>query len=74
MSLWIQGTFWLATGIGWAFFMLGAAFGHLRDTLVHGNFAPFNFWMIFVNGFVGLYLLALLYFYFKDKKISRQSR
>jgi hypothetical protein len=31
LCIWIGGTFWLATGLGWALFMLGATYGHVRD-------------------------------------------
>lgn len=61
LSVWIRGTFWLATGLGWSFFMLGAAFGHLQDTLVHGNYAPNNFFMIFVDTIIPFILITLLY-------------
>src|SRR6185369_15461140 len=29
LSICIGGSFWLATGLGWSFFMLGATYGHL---------------------------------------------
>lgn len=61
LSVWIRGTFWLATGLGWSFFMLGAAFGHLQDTLVRGNYAPNNFFMIFVDTIIPVMLMTLLY-------------
>src|SRR5436190_21212785 len=33
LSIWIDGSFWLATGLGSSFFMLGATYGHLHQTL-----------------------------------------
>lgn len=63
LCLWIRGSFWIATGLGWALFMLGAAYGHLRETLLQGNYAPANFPMIFTDGFVAIWLLVLVYLY-----------
>jgi hypothetical protein len=60
LCIWIRGRFWLATGIGWSFFLLGAAYGHLHDTVVHANYAPNNFFMIFVDSIIAVMLLALL--------------
>lgn len=40
--IWIGGTFWLATGLGWSFFMLGACYGHIREMIVNENYAPYN--------------------------------
>jgi len=60
LSIWIRGNFWLATGIGWSFFLLGAAIGHLHDTIVNANYAPYNFLMIFVDSLIALILLTLL--------------
>lgn len=61
LSIWIRGRFWLATGIGWSFFLLGAAYGHLHDTIVNANYAPNNFLMIFVDSIIPFVLLTLLY-------------
>jgi hypothetical protein len=60
LSIWIRGNFWLATGLGWSFFMLGAAYGHLHDTIVNANYAPNNFLMIFVDTLIPVILLTLL--------------
>ncbi len=68
LSIWIRGTFWLATGLGWSLFMLGAAAGHLIETIVKQNFATYNFFMSFIDAFFAIYILLLLYLYFKNKK------
>ena len=31
LCIWIGGLFWLATGLGWSFFMLGATYGHISE-------------------------------------------
>ena len=43
LCVFIGGGFWLATAIGWSFFMFGAAWGHIQQVLVEGNYAPYNF-------------------------------
>ena len=65
LSIWIGGSFWLATGLGWSFFMLGATYGHLYQTLREGNYAPYNFLTIFSDGFIAVWLLVLLYLYWR---------
>ena len=52
--------FWLATGLGWSFFMLGAAYGHIRETVIRGDYAPYNFFTMFSDGFIGIWILVLL--------------
>jgi hypothetical protein len=42
LCLWQRRGFRTATGIGVAVFLLGCAYGHLKDMIVHGNFAPYN--------------------------------
>src|SRR5262245_59641719 len=42
LCVFFGGGFWLATAIGWSFFMFGAAWGHVRELIVEGNYAPYN--------------------------------
>ena len=42
MCIWQRRGFRTATGIGFATFLLGCAYGHFRDMTLHGNFAPYN--------------------------------
>src|ERR1043166_7695697 len=65
LCYWLRGIFWTATGLGWALFMLGATYGHIRETVLHGNFAPYNFFMIFSDGFVAVWLLLLVGLHFR---------
>jgi hypothetical protein len=37
LCIWIGGLFWLATGLGWSLFMLGATYGHIRETVIKGG-------------------------------------
>jgi hypothetical protein len=66
LCIWIGGTFWLATGLGWSLFMLGAAYGHIHQMIVAGNYAPYNFLTIFSDGFIALWLLVLLYLHHRQ--------
>jgi len=40
--------------------MLGATYGHIREAVLKGDYAPYNF---FSDGFIGVWLLVLLYLY-----------
>lgn len=42
LCFWLRGDFWLATIIAVSVFLLGAAYGHIRDIIVNRNFAPGN--------------------------------
>jgi hypothetical protein len=66
LCIWIGGTFWLATGLGWSLFMLGATHGHIRETVLNGDYAPYNFLTIFSDGFIGIWLLVLLWLYYRS--------
>lgn len=72
LCIWIGGLFWLATGLGWSVFMLGATYGHIYQTLREGNYAPYNFLTIFSNGFIALWLLGLLYLYYRSGGFKRE--
>lgn len=65
LCIWIGGLFWLATGLGWSLFMLGATAGHIYQTVTADNYAPYNFLMIFADGFVAIWLLVLLYLHYR---------
>lgn len=70
LCIWIGGTFWLATGLGWSLFMLGATYGHIREVVVAGNYAPYNFLTIFSDGFVALWLAVLLFLHYRQGGFS----
>ena len=46
LCIWQRRGFWTATGLGYAVFMLGCAYGHFRDMTLHGNFSPYNVGLI----------------------------
>ena len=66
------GLFWLATGLGWSLFMLGATYGHIREMIVQGNYAPYNFLTIFSDGFIAIWLIVLLYLYYREGGFQNQ--
>jgi len=42
MCIWQRRGFRTATGLGYAIFLLGCGYGHLREMILKGNFAPYN--------------------------------
>jgi len=72
LCIWIGGTFWLATGLGWALFLLGAAYGHVHQMMKTGDFEPYNFLAIFSDGFIGIWLLVLLFIYWRCGGFERK--
>jgi hypothetical protein len=63
LCLWQRGGFRTATGIGYSTFLLGCAYGHLKDMIIRGNFAPYNVGpVLWVNDLaVPLAILILLF-------------
>jgi len=61
LCVWFRNGFRIATGLGWALFMLGAAVGHVYQAVTHGDLAEYNFFTIFTDGFVAIELPILLY-------------
>jgi len=47
--------------------MLGATYGHLRQILLEGDYAPYNFLTIFSDGFIAIWLLVLLWLYWRAR-------
>lgn len=61
LCLYFRKEFWLATGFGWSFFMLGAAYGHIQQTVIQGDYAPYNFGSILPDLLVPIVILTLLF-------------
>ena len=55
LCVWIRGTFWYATGIVYAIWILGDFYGHVYQAVVHGNYAPAN---------LGLFIYCVVVFAF----------
>lgn len=62
LCIWLRGNFWLAAGLASAVFRFGAAFGHIRDAMVHKNYAPYNVGAVLCVGdiFIPFLILILL--------------
>lgn len=67
LSIYFRDKFWLATGLGWSFFMLGADYGHIKEMLFHHDYAPYNAGIIFSDTLIPVILLSLLYLKFYKK-------
>jgi len=52
--------FWLATGIGYATFLFGAAYGHIREMVTAGNYAVNNAGPILYVGDIAMPTLILI--------------
>jgi hypothetical protein len=74
LCLRIRGLFWTATGLGWSFFMLGATYLHVSQTVRDGNYAPYNFLTMFSDGFIAVWLLVLLYLYHRWGDFQNQDQ
>ena len=74
LCIWCRDRFWLATGLGWSLFLLGAGWGHLRDVMQQGNLAPYNAGMILPNFLTPLLILVFLYLYWSlNRRASRDN-
>lgn len=72
LCIWWRGSFWLATGIGSAVFLFGAAMVHLCDLVLHHNLAANNagliLWLDDLTLPILLLALLIVYNCLKDKK------
>jgi len=55
--------FWTATGIGLAVLFLGCTYGHIREIIVHQNYAPYNagVGIFFNDAVIPVLILGLLW-------------
>jgi hypothetical protein len=63
LCIWLRRGFWVATGIGNSVFLLGCAFGHIRQIVQEGNTATYNAGPVLWIGDIGVpsTLLILLF-------------
>ena len=73
LCIFFKDGFWLATGIGYSVFLFGAAFGHIRDILVAGNFAANNAGPVLYIGDIAIPLLILVLLAIKWKMKQSES-
>ena len=60
LCIWWRGNFWVATGVGVAIFLLGAAWVHLQDIRKRHNFQPGNAGAVLVGDLLNPLLLGVL--------------
>jgi hypothetical protein len=71
LCIWLRGSFWLASGLGSAIFLLGDAYGHIRDILLNHNYAPYNAGPILYTDLAyPLLMLALLAVYWRPGRAA----
>jgi hypothetical protein len=71
LCIWLREGFWTATGIGSSVFLLGCAFGHIRQIIQEGNMAIYNAGPVLWIGdlAIPIAILVLLFLRFKlDEK------
>lgn len=71
LSIYFQNYFWLATGLGWSFFMLGADFVHIKEMILHHNYAPYNAGSIISDTLIPVILLFLLFLKFRKRAANK---
>ena len=67
LCLFFRGDFWLATGIGYATFLFGAAYGHIREMIMSGNHAVNNSGLVLYIGDIAMPLLILILLLLRSK-------
>lgn len=60
LCIWLRRSFWTATGIGSAVFLLGCAYGHIRQIMEEGNMAVYNAGPVLWIGDIGVPLVILI--------------
>jgi hypothetical protein len=75
LCIWQRGKFWTATGIGVAVLFLGCTYGHVKDIIVHQNYAPYNagVGIFFNDAVIPVIILILLGLRAKFSKESQSS-
>jgi len=43
-----------STGLDRSLFMLGTTHGHIRQTVIDGDYAPYNFFTVLSDGFIAI--------------------
>lgn len=61
LCIWFRKNFWLATGLGWSLFLIGAGIGHVRELVINNNFAPYNYGYIAPDLLVPLLIFVFLF-------------
>ncbi len=69
LAVWVRGTFCHAVIIGWSFFIIGAGINHGIESVSKGNFAEYNYLMIFFDIGIGLVGLFIWWFWMKFNNI-----
>ena len=68
--IWLRGNYWIATVIATTIFLWGAAYGHIMDIIVHGNYAPRNAGgVLYDDILVPLIMVVLLAAYVRTTKM-----
>lgn len=67
LCIWLRQNFWAATGIGSSVFLLGCAFGHIRQIFQQGNMAEYNAGPVLWIGDLGVPVAILVLLLIRSK-------
>lgn len=69
LCIWLRGHFWTATILGQSIWLLADAFTHIREAIIHHNYAPGNVGMpLYTDILIPIVLLISLSIYLYLKK------
>lgn len=69
LCIWIKGTFWIAAGLGYSIFLLGAAYVHIGEIMNKGNYSAGNAGEVLIlDVLTPLTLYVLLYLHFVKRR------
>jgi hypothetical protein len=72
LCIWLRQGFWTATGIGSSIFLLGCAFGHIKQMAVSGNMATYNSGPVLWLGDIGVPVIILILLFIRFR-LGRKS-
>jgi hypothetical protein len=73
LCIWLRQGFWTATGIGSSVFLLGCAFGHIRQIIQEGNMAIYNAGPVLWIGDLGVPITILILLVMRSRLQKRAS-
>lgn len=73
LCIWLKQGFWTATGIGSSVFLIGCAFGHIRQIIQEGNMAIYNAGPVLWIGDMGIPTTILILLLIRSRIKEKQA-
>lgn len=71
MSIWLRGSFWIATIVGFSIWIFGDGIHHILEAVLHGNYTDGNIGLpLYTDLIVPAVLCVLLVLYLKNLRAS----